>query len=63
MLDQLDEPSIPLATGNTVLFLTQFGESHKAMRSVKTMIFADVGKFSKVNEENTTHFVEVFMGV
>ena len=63
MLDQLDEPSIPLATGNTrPIFNPSFGESHKAMRSVKTMIFADVGKFSKVNEENTTHFVEVFHG-
>jgi class 3 adenylate cyclase/tetratricopeptide (TPR) repeat protein len=61
MLDQMDEPPIP--SGNTKpIFNQSFGESHQAMRSVKTMIFADVGKFSKVNEENTTRFVEVFHG-
>ena len=61
LLDAQGAP--PLPTGDTKpIFMQSFGESVAAMRSVKTMVFADVQAFSKVDEEKTTTFVDVFHG-
>ena len=61
LLDNQGEP--PLPTGNTKpIFMQSFGESVAAMRSVKTMLFADVEAFTRVDEDKTTKFVEVFHG-
>ena len=55
--------SSPLPKGDTKpIFKQSFGESSMAMRSVKTMLFADVAAFTKVDEDKTTQFVEVFHG-
>ena len=61
LLDDSAQP--PLPTGDTKpIFMQSFGESVAAMRSVKTMLFADVEAFAKVDEDKTTQFVEVFHG-
>ena len=60
LLDQMDQPPIP--TGNTkpsswkVLVVCGF------VRSVKTMLCADVEAFAKVDEDKTIEFLEVFHG-
>ena len=61
LLDQIDEPPIP--KGDTKpIFVKSFGDTVTALRSVKTMLFADVEAFTRVNEELTAQFVEVFHG-
>ena len=61
LLDQLDEPPIP--KGDTKpIFVKSFGDTVTALRSVKTMLFADVEAFTRVKEELTAQFVEVFHG-
>lgn len=61
LLDQIDEPPIP--KGDTKpIFVKSFGDTVTALRSVKTMLFADVESFTRVNEELTAQFVEVFHG-
>ena len=61
LLDQLEEPPIP--RGDTKpIFVKSFGDTVTALRSVKTMLFADVEAFTKVQEELTPQFVEVFHG-
>jgi len=61
LLDQLEEPPIP--KGDTKpIFVKSFGDSVTALRSVKTMLFADVEAFTRVKEELTAQFVEVFHG-
>jgi class 3 adenylate cyclase/tetratricopeptide (TPR) repeat protein len=61
LLDKSGEPPIP--NGDTKpIFMQSFGESVAAMRSVKTMVFADVEAFAKVDEDKTIQFVEVFHG-
>ena len=61
LLDQLEEPPIP--KGDTKpIFVKSFGDTVTAMRSVKTMLFADVEAFTRVKEELTAQFVEVFHG-
>ena len=65
VLELLDGVTVepPLPTGDTKpIFMQSFGESVAAMRSVKTMLFADVEAFTKVDEDKTTQFVEVFHG-
>ena len=39
-----------------------FGDAGLAVRSIKTMLFADVQAFSRVVEEKTGAFVEAFHG-
>ena len=47
LLDQLEEPPIP--KGDTKpIFVKSFGDTVTAMRSVKTMLFADVEAFTRV---------------
>ncbi len=41
---------------------TSFGDSDHAMRSVKTMLFADVQGFTSVHEDMTPKFVDAFHG-
>ena len=61
LLDQMEEPPIP--RGDTKpIFVKSFGDTITALRSVKTMLFADVEAFTKVREELTPQFVEVFHG-
>jgi class 3 adenylate cyclase/tetratricopeptide (TPR) repeat protein len=61
LLDQIDEPPIP--KGDTKpIFVKSFGDTVTALRSVKTMLFADVEAFTRVKEELTAQFVEVFHG-
>lgn len=61
LLDQIEEPPIP--KGDTKpIFVKSFGDSVTALRSVKTMLFADVEAFTRVKEELTAQFVEVFHG-
>ena len=61
LLDEMDIPPIP--TGNTKpVFMESFGESVASMRSVKTMLFADVEAFAKVDEDKTIEFLDVFHG-
>ncbi|MEK9772424.1 MAG: adenylate/guanylate cyclase domain-containing protein [Opitutae bacterium] len=61
LLDQLEEPPIP--KGDTKpIFVKSFGDTVTALRSVKTMLFADVEAFTRVKEELTAQFVEVFHG-
>ena len=64
VLELLDDNFVPaLPSGDTKpIFMQSFGESVAAMRSVKTMLFADVEAFTKVDEDKTTQFVEVFHG-
>jgi class 3 adenylate cyclase/tetratricopeptide (TPR) repeat protein len=64
VLELLDDNFVPpVPTGDTKpIFMQSFGESVVAMRSVKTMLFADVEAFTKVDEDKTTQFVEVFHG-
>jgi class 3 adenylate cyclase/tetratricopeptide (TPR) repeat protein len=65
VLELLDGVTVepPLPTGDTKpIFMQSFGESVAAMRSVKTMLFADVEAFTKVDEDRATQFVEVFHG-
>jgi class 3 adenylate cyclase len=64
VLELLDAQGVPpIPSGNTKpIFMQSFGESVTAMRSVKTMVFADVQAFSKVDEAKTTMFVDVFHG-
>lgn len=61
LLDQMEEPPIP--KGNTKpIFVKSFGDTVTALRSVKTMLFADVEAFCLIDEELTTKFVEAFHG-
>ena len=61
LLDQIEEPPIP--RGDTKpIFVKSFGDTVTALRSVKTMLFADVEAFTRVQEELTPQFVEVFHG-
>ena len=43
-------------------FTPSFGDSIDSVRSVKTMLFADVKAFSRLVEEKTGSFVEAFHG-
>ncbi len=64
VLEELDKiaPSPIVVKGSPTTFITSFGDSVKAMRSVKTMLFADVEGFTKVHEDMTPRFVEAFHG-
>jgi len=64
VLEELDklEP-VPIETEPAMPTLKQsFGDSISAMRSVKTMLFADVEGFTNVHEDMTPKFVDAFHG-
>lgn len=55
--------SSPIYSGETrPAFLSEPMGSESSLRSIKTMLFADVQAFSQVMEEKTAEFVEVFHG-
>ena len=58
-----DFEPVPLYSGETrPAFLSESAESESSIRSIKTMLFADVQAFSQVMEEKTAEFVEIFHG-
>ncbi len=64
ILEHIDEPEpFRIHSGETRPdFTPSFGEISESVRSIKTMLFADVQAFSRVVEEKTGSFVEAFHG-
>jgi len=64
ILAHLKEPEpVRVHSGETrPNFRPSFGESSHSVRSIKTMLFADVQAFSRVVEDKTGSFVESFHG-
>ena len=64
ILETLNEPEpVRIHSGETrPNFTPSFGDSNQSIRSIKTMLFADVQAFSRVVEEKTGSFVEAFHG-
>ena len=64
ILAHLEKPEpVRIHSGETrPNFRPSFGESVNSVRSIKTMLFADVQAFSRVVEDKTGEFVEAFHG-